>query len=393
MSNEIKAFTEIKSDNELFNNLVKTTTEMMKLEILQAITNKDNPKKFPMLTSVPTDSGLKIVRNPEEKTVGEVVANRFSNKAPEIRNNAMCNIRKLNTFDPVLAKTIKSNEYNVLSGPQIISQIDFQKQFSFLSTEKDFEDFLELRLNPDGTIDKDFSGVRHPIPNLTKPTLKPTKTIKSVQLKLHRVKCVDETGEAWTERLGSDEINMGGITIDDKNVQATIGEFEVYHDFDDSDVKTYDPPKVLATFVNFDLTYPKTFLALISIAEKDSNGFSKFIADLYEAIKKELTSIITGLSKAAGVAIAAKVGEALGSLAGPIGTVLGAIIAAILGEIIVWLSSILKDDVFTPQLTLTCIESKDLVSDSGVLKSPVASLTYYEHNGEYQADVSWEVTY
>ena len=219
---------------------------------------------------------------------------------------------------------------------------------------------------------------------------KVVKEIKNVILKLHSVKCVDETGSSFAENFGNDHINMGGVTIDDKKKESKIAEFTVGKDFSDNVTRTFNPPADIKSFINLDSSYPKIFSAFITIAEKDSGGFSDFISKLYNAIKDELDIIITALGAAIGLAV----GGTVGTLAGPIGTIIGLVAGAILGALLGWLVQVFKDDIFRPQMTMLYLRPTYRLSNEPYKPSTVSSLqtlNFRDHDGHYQARLSWTV--
>lgn len=453
----------IKSDEEIFNKLVDKTTEIMKVEIIQAITGKDEPRRD-RRTLDRRFKYSKSQKDVELGLVGDLVKQRFSSKSIEIKNEIMNDLKEVRNLSSNTLN-IRQSSLNMFDESKIIKENTLRQEYSFLNEIKEFEKLVSLQVNSEGKIvlDKDFAKIASsklaldgivaldkefeqlnitrvvsnsnisldkekatsvdtriisptmksisaskanlikPISHIdynvfkkfTIPVIKPLvlREVKNVKLNLHSVKCIDETGSSFQEKFGDDEIAVGGITIDDKAKEDIIREFKIDKKFSDGVERRYSPPQNLKTFTRLDSSYPKLFSSFITIAEKDWGGFSKFINDLYQAIKKELDIILTGL----GAIVGAKIGGSLGTLAGPIGTIIGAAAGAILGALIGWLVKSLRDDIFTPQATVLSIPAKYSYSSSvnkeEVINTPIETLRYREHKGDYQVRVSWTIVY
>lgn len=260
------------------------------------------------------------------------------------------------------------SKLNIKSDKPIFNQLDLAKEFSYIN------DRLFLKV-----IAANFN-----IPTTTPtapatPVANPTLTLK---LNLKTVKCLDETNPEWG---GKDNIAAGGVVSDDRGVETKISEFHVGN-FDDGDVKNFNPVKVLKTY-SLDNVHPSTFTAFLTLAEKDSGGFSDFIQELYDAIKDELTVILTALGAAAGAAIGAAIGGSVGTaVAGPIGTIIGVAAGLIIGALTGWIVSLLKDDVFEPQISGITIDR------SAPFTGPTQRLTYRDFGGSYYMDVFWSAS-
>jgi len=212
---------------------------------------------------------------------------------------------------------------------------------------------------------------------------------RGVRFRVHKVKCIDETNPEW---VGSDEIAWGGAAVDDKGVASKIPEKRVGGGFDDGDSKTYSPPEILKTF-SIDNVYPKEFLVTLALAEKDSGGMSAFIQRLYEAIKAEITLILSALGAAAGAYAGAEIGGSIGTaIGGPLGTIIGVVAGAIVGLLIGWLIAALRDDIFAPQASSLFLYSTNDTFPGGSLISPQMKFQYRDHGGDYRVTYDWEIT-
>lgn len=409
MSNQIELLKNINVNSEMFNELVNKTTEIMKISIIQSIMNESNSSKI-VKRSIDTKSDISTTYL--KTSVGTVVTDRFKKMTPEVKNIVARNIRSIKSAqlrlnDKVMSSrldnikgTIGLNPINLkilttTRGPISLNQIDLKSEFPLLSTEKSFHSLIVQARDLLDRINHHGHGGSHIVndndsnnDNSDTPSDPPIILNKGLKLKLHSVKCLDETDP---ERWGSDEISMGGVTLNDKSVEETINEFEIYDDFDDNEVKAYTPPRILAQFNNLDSSYPKIFTAFIALAENDNGGFSDFILKLYDAIKNDLGVIIKALGAAAGAWIGGELGGSVGSLAGPIGAIIGAVVGAILGALIAWAAEAIKDDIFPTQQTAITIPSGNAVFSNGGLESPIESLTYEAFGGKYEVRYSWEI--
>jgi hypothetical protein len=110
---------------------------------------------------------------------------------------------------------------------------------------------------------------------------------------LHSVKCVNETN--YNNRLGSDEIYLGGETVGPDKKAHKIPVFKVHGDFDKGEVKTYNPPLRLRTFdgtVNKSGPNPVYHVSLV-LVEKDNDNFAKFFDQYDDKLKKQLKESAT----------------------------------------------------------------------------------------------------
>lgn len=93
-----------------------------------------------------------------------------------------------------------------------------------------------------------------------------------LSLRIHSVKCIDETGGWLAERVGNDEIWLCGYALDSSNSVNTIFPMSVYNNFDDGDVKRYDPPHIYQQFYISDTVAAQNFAVVFILAEIDTNS-------------------------------------------------------------------------------------------------------------------------
>lgn len=65
--------------------------------------------------------------------------------------------------------------------------------------------------------------------------------------RIRGVKCRDEMGGRTRERLGNDEIKCAVFSADLRGSTKNSGRIDIYDNFDDGDVKTFNPPREVVT--------------------------------------------------------------------------------------------------------------------------------------------------
>lgn len=214
------------------------------------------------------------------------------------------------------------------------------------------------------------------------PPLPRSGHASTLAFRICRVRCLDETNSFWEpEWSGSDEIDLGGNSIDPLGEAHAIARFRV-GDFDDGTVKTYWPPR---EFKRFDLSvggadWPKSYFVLLALAEIDMGGFGDFLNDLVNWLREEVSD---SLLKAIGTAIGGIVG------AGLIGAAIGFLIGAILDELIGWLRQWWDDEVFSPVDVATNLESANDLFPGMSKQSPFLTVSFRGHNGHYAVTGDW----
>lgn len=132
----------------------------------------------------------------------------------------------------------------------------------------------------------------------------------NLKLRIHSVKCVDETGGSWDEKFDNDEIYLGGFVIDSSNTAYKIAPFSVYPHFDDGDIKNYYPP---LEFTDFNLvasqSWPKIVTAGFLLFEKDQGGMKNFNDKVFAKLQQELQIDSDNAIKKVTIYVAAFLGD------------------------------------------------------------------------------------
>jgi len=112
-----------------------------------------------------------------------------------------------------------------------------------------------------------------------------------LRLMIKSLKCEDETNPEWP---GDDEIAIGGnyISLGDgttnnppKSNKVNLGE---YDSFSDGVVKQINREFARWSLSDGGNTWPKTFSALLNIAEIDNGGWSNYLSDIYDKMAEEI---------------------------------------------------------------------------------------------------------
>ena len=205
-----------------------------------------------------------------------------------------------------------------------------------------------------------------------------------LNLRIHSVKCVDETGGWIAEKFGDDEIYLGGFSIDANAAAKKIDPFSVNSGFDDGEVQKYNPPRVFATFqLGAHLTKPANFSAGFLLIEKDAGGMLNAIKKLYDKLVAEIAkkkNEAAGHANGTGVAIAPIAVGLIWSYIKPV------IYEYVKDKILGWFG----DDLFPLQDVTTTIMNADHTWH-GKKNSPVSMVEFSGHGGTYQLFYDWEL--
>jgi hypothetical protein len=212
-------------------------------------------------------------------------------------------------------------------------------------------------------------------------------TLTSLDYRIERVKCADETNPEWP---GDDEIAMGGVAVDHQGGTAKVNQFMVADDFDDNEVKVYADPGKL--FHRFDLTgagaWPRTYSTVVMLAEKDGSGFADAINTVWSKVKDDVLAVIEK----------AVAGVLTGYLGAALAEAIGKAVAWLVGVFFDWLFELFQDDLFDPGTHYVYMPNRyewmyKNASDYGWtnFRAPTGTFTFNGHGGSYKVNVHWQV--
>ncbi|MGB8192615.1 MAG: hypothetical protein WCF67_11885 [Chitinophagaceae bacterium] len=366
---------------------VDAVTDQIKINVLQAMAATSDPTNFKF-----KPGNLKVgVRQSKEYPSAALVVQKYVHEMPEEKKRVVLSRQHSSRFFTAPLRTQVANMgIDMASEKYALTQADLKGRFRFFNeaTAKKVIDRVTELTEQNSHESPNGAGVAGVAGAGPAPTISVNRGLK---FKVHQVKCIDETGNWLVERAGSDTINMGGVTLDDTDRSEKINQFRV-GSFNDGTTKNYSPAQLLKSFTINGGGYPKTYAVFLSLAEKDSGGFGSFIQELYDAIRAEVTTILTALGAAAGAAIGGAIGGSIGTaVAGPIGTIIGVAAGLILGAVIGWIVGLLSDDIFTPQVATITLTSSNGTFVNNSLQSPQMNLRYRQFSGEYNVKYSWEI--
>ena len=192
---------------------------------------------------------------------------------------------------------------------------------------------------------------------------------------------LNETTDA--EWKGKDDIQLSGTATDDKNTTTALPIMFV-GEFNDHDEKVYDPARVLKTFP-LSGAYPKTFLVLLTLAERDSGGFAEFIYDLVNAAKEEIDAATTA-------ADGSRRRDRRRTVGGPVGALIGAVGVALVSGIIALIGHIAADESGVPLSAAQQLGSPTDLFANGTLETFKRTMTFEDYSGRYTVTYSWAIT-
>ncbi len=200
-----------------------------------------------------------------------------------------------------------------------------------------------------------------------------------LELRLHKVKCNDETNPEW---LGDDEIALGGTAVSATGLTTKINEFVVKNNFDDGEQKVYSPPKQIKQFNLLEgIDWPKYYFVTLVLAEKDMGGLADFLNELLDSVKAQVIS-----------ALASALGAVIGTVSGGIvGAIIGAAVGYIVGLVWEWLKSWWSDDIFSPVTASVAIPAANYNWPNGKTDSPEYTAVFSGYGGKYTVTYDWRL--
>lgn len=204
-----------------------------------------------------------------------------------------------------------------------------------------------------------------------------------ITLRIHSVKCVDETGGKWDEKFGNDEIFLAGYSINDNLDSKFVRPFEVYAHFDDGEIKRFSPPKMFAALaINNNSAFPKNYFVAFLLAEKDRGDFNNKAAQVYNELVEEL-------AKKAREELRKRNANVISE------DIKKFIVEKVLEELYSWIRSKIistaNDEIFPLRYTQISIPSADF-NWNGNRISPTAKIEFRGHDGVYVMTYDWELS-
>jgi hypothetical protein len=197
-------------------------------------------------------------------------------------------------------------------------------------------------------------------------------------LRIHRVKCIDETGGNRFTELGEDDIYLGATMTDlAARTVAQVPYFKV-GGFDDGDVKAYSPPRqILAFALNDGRAFPRGYGASLVLVERDSGDqMGPFLEELARREREQLRASFAAFKRAQNREPSAEEGESLWREAWE---------ELVRPALMEWWRSVQKDDIFEPIAVSLQVASASRIS------GPLSTITYKGHSATYEITYDWEL--
>lgn len=330
----------------------------MELAVQKTVAHKAEPANFPL----PQDPN----------SVEQIVQSRFQKLHPAQQQLAVAKILPLVKAN----NAIRSKAFGNLAHVDLRSAIPVAKQAADLP----FPEELKMSL---ATLQK-IADVHGQVVQTNPGGVVVQPTTDKLELRIHKVRCVDETGKDFNpfgDEPGSDEISLGGTTVDESGDTEKVVEFKV-GDFDDGDVKNFSPPR---RFTSFDLRegtdFPKSYFVTFVLAEKDfGDGLGDFLNRLLEQVKQKVIA-----------ALAAVVGGTIGASGGPIGAAIGTVVGFVVGKVFEFFKSVFADDIFPPKTVSVAIPSLAHRFAGGQTDSLDVTTRFVGHDGTYDITYDWRM--
>lgn len=202
-------------------------------------------------------------------------------------------------------------------------------------------------------------------------------------LEIRRVRCDDETNPEW---WGSDEIAIGGTSVDEDGDTKKIPESYVGGGFDDGDSRYYNPYKNFHWFgVTEGKSWPKRYTITMLLAEQDNGGFGSILNELYKRVKDKVAEVIKGV-------VGSFLEQYLGSW---IANAIADAVVWVVDKLFGWIISAFSDDVFPPAtLTMNHAALGARWSRNGVwgyTDSGWMDAVFSGHGGRYRVQYRWRL--
>jgi hypothetical protein len=205
--------------------------------------------------------------------------------------------------------------------------------------------------------------------------------LTKLEFRIHRVKCVDETGSVPFGNIGNDEIDLGGSGLDETGDVHAIPRFRVGSNFDSGEHVDFSPPR---SFTTFDLregtAFPKSYFVTLVLAEVDGGGLSSFLDKLVQKVKEKVRA-----------ALLKALGGVLGASGGPVGIALGIVAGDVLNRVFDFIGRLWGDDIFPPVTASVSIASLTARWPGGKTDSPESVATFKGHGGHYRVAYDWRM--
>ncbi|MER8688002.1 hypothetical protein [Mesorhizobium sp. M1136] len=203
-------------------------------------------------------------------------------------------------------------------------------------------------------------------------------TLRSLDLEIIRVVCIDETNGPFGTERGQDEIYIGGVALNSEVEVGKVGPTKM-GDFDDIGSrrqKDFNPDlRLYSHDLTKDTVFPSSYFVTLVMFEKDQGNLNDTVNEIVNKVKDDAITYLSAL-----------IGTGTGSLAGPLGALVGLAVGYIVGKVIKGLVSAWEDDPFLP----VTIEVH-VPSSSANAGGPPSKVMNFTGPGEYAVRYQWKL--
>lgn len=202
--------------------------------------------------------------------------------------------------------------------------------------------------------------------------------VTTLALRIHRVRCVDETGSNRLTELGEDDIDLGATKTDLAARSVGLVPFYKVGGFDDGDIKRFTPPRQLLTFnLGGERPFPRAYSASLVLVERDSGEqMGPFLEELARQERVQLRGAFTAFARA---------NNREPSIAESVSVWRDSWELLVKPAVMARWRSVQRDDIFPPATVSIYVPS------ALQLSSPTTTLTFKGHGGTYEVTYDWEL--
>ncbi len=204
-----------------------------------------------------------------------------------------------------------------------------------------------------------------------------------LNLRVHKVTCTDETGGAFAEKFGHDEIFLGGFSMDAFASVTKINPIAISSSFDDGEEKKYNPPRIIATFRwGANVNKPRLYAVGFLLMAKNHGKMADAVTILYNKVLEE-----SGKHKAESTDATAQDSAVATEPPPPIWPQIKTVVQEFVKSNMI---GKLGDKIFPFKEASVTIENASHTWN-GKTSSPLAMIQFSGNDGIYQITYDWEL--
>ncbi|MBE9108555.1 hypothetical protein IQ273_03875 [Nodosilinea sp. LEGE 07298] len=378
---EIIASEMTETTNPKLKALADRVTNTLRLSLEKAIAHQADPTNYP-LSADPNSfeqASLSYFNAYFESRLQQISAKLGPQKASEVQPLLTAQ-RKEVTTKVMTSLKAPQKERAVMYGD--LAQVNLQLDSTVIQQVQAIRIPSTIKLSQQDLllINPSIPGVQR-ISGMDGSGLTPQSTLNTLELRVRKLKCLDKTDVknflGIPLELDPDAIALSAIATDPTGQVWNIAETPMGRNFDNGRTETYSPSKSIARFaLDRGTTWPRTYRASLTIAEKDDGGGLTVFSD----------RIFTEASRLVADALDDEVGETWAEA-------IARVIVQVCKELWKWIIEALglNDDVYPPQLVQINIPSFG-ARFSGAVTSPERKIVYRAHGGVYELYYEWHLS-